>query len=459
MRMDSKASGEHDDRSELRATVRLAVPVVFVQLGFMTMGVVDTLMVGRLSATALAAVALGNLYFFNVAIFSQGTLMALDPLVAQAIGANEKDAVSRAIQRGLLIAIMLSVLTALLLAPAAPMLRLLRQPAEIIPDAAAYARISIAGAIPYLAFVVLRQSLQAMHRVAPIVWTMVVANVTNAGLNWVFVYGHLGSPALGVAGSAIATAISRWLMTALLLMLAWRELRPALIPMRSDSWQWQPIARMLGIGLPIGAQQGLEVSAFGAIGLLMGVIGTVAMAAHQIAITLASLTFMVPLGVATAGAVRVGHAIGAGDEARARAAVRAAYICGVGFMTLTAAAFLSMPHLLSRMFTRDIEVATLASLLLPIAGVFQVFDGAQAVGAGVLRGAGDTTAPLYVMLASYWIVGVPVSAYLGFRTNLGAAGLWWGFVVSLAAVAIVLLLRIRTVFSRGLTRVRVESAG
>jgi len=459
MRMDSKASGEHDDRSELRATVRLAVPVVFVQLGFMTMGVVDTLMVGRLSATALAAVALGNLYFFNVAIFSQGTLMALDPLVAQAIGANEKDAVSRAIQRGLLIAIMLSVLTALLLAPAAPMLRLLRQPAEIIPDAAAYARISIAGVIPYLAFVVLRQSLQAMHRVAPIVWTMVVANVTNAGLNWVFVYGHLGSPALGVAGSAIATAISRWLMTALLLMLAWRELRPALIPMRSDSWQWQPIARMLGIGLPIGAQQGLEVSAFGAIGLLMGVIGTVAMAAHQIAITLASLTFMVPLGVATAGAVRVGHAIGAGDEARARAAVRAAYICGVGFMTLTAAAFLSMPHLLSRMFTRDIEVATLASLLLPIAGVFQVFDGAQAVGAGVLRGAGDTTAPLYVMLASYWIVGVPVSAYLGFRTNLGAAGLWWGFVVSLAAVAIVLLLRIRTVFSRGLTRVRVESAG
>jgi len=459
MRMDSKASGEHDDRSELRATVRLAVPVVFVQLGFMTMGVVDTLMVGRLSATALAAVALGNLYFFNVAIFSQGTLMALDPLVAQAIGANEKDAVSRAIQRGLLIAIMLSVLTALLLAPAAPMLRLLRQPAEIIPDAAAYARISIAGVIPYLAFVVLRQSLQAMHRVAPIVWTMVVANVTNAGLNWVFVYGHLGSPALGVAGSAIATAISRWLMTALLLMLAWRELRPALIPMRSDSWQWQPIARMLGIGLPIGAQQGLEVSAFGAIGLLMGVIGTVAMAAHQIAITLASLTFMVPLGVATAGAVRVGHAIGAGDEARARAAVRAAYICGVGFMTLTAAAFLSMPHLLSRMFTRDIEVATLASLLLPIAGVFQVFDGAQAVGAGVLRGAGDTTAPLYVMLASYWIVGVPVSAYLGFRTNLGAAGLWWGFVVSLAAVAIVLLLRIRTVFGRGLTRVRVESVG
>ena len=457
--MTSKASGDPDERSELRATVRLAVPVVFVQLGFMTMGVVDTLMVGRLSARVLAAVALGNLYFFNVAIFGQGTLMALDPLVAQAIGAKETDAVARAIQRGLLIALVLSVATALLLAPAAPMLRLLRQPAEIIPEAASYVRISIAGVLPYFAFVVLRQSLQAMHRVAPIVLTMVVANLTNAALNWVFVYGHLGSPAMGVAGSSIATAISRWLMTVLLLVLAWKELRPALVPIRSDSWQWPPIMRMLGIGLPIGAQQGLEVSAFGAIGLLMGVIGTVAMAAHQIAITLAALTFMVPVGVATAAAVRVGHAIGAGDDARARAAVRAAYICGVGFMTITAAVFLSMPHLLSAAFTRDAEVVAVASLLLPIAGIFQVFDGAQAVGAGVLRGAGDTTAPLYVMLGSYWILGVPISAYLGFRTSLGAAGLWWGFVASLAAVAIVLLLRIRTVFGRGLRRVSVESVG
>jgi len=180
------------------------------------------------------------------------------------------------------------------------------------------------------------------------------------------------------------------------------------------------------------------------------------MAAHQIAITLASLTFMVPVGVATAAAVRVGHAIGAGDDARARAAVRAAYMCGVGFMTCTAVVFLSMPHLLSVTFTRDASVAALAALLLPIAGIFQVFDGAQAVGAGVLRGAGDTTAPLYVMLGAYWIVGVPVSAYLGFRTSLGPAGLWWGFVVSLAAVAIVLWLRIRTVFGRELRRVQVE---
>jgi len=433
--------------------VALAVPVVFVQLGFMAMGAVDTLMVGRLSATMLAAVALGNLYFFNVSIFSAGTLMALDPLVAQAVGARDQRGITRAMQRGLVLSVLLSVGTCLLLAPAAPLLRALRQPAEIVPDAAAYLHVSIAGVLPFLAFVVLRQSLQAMHRVAPIVVTILAANGTNAALNWVFVYGHLGSPALGVVGSAVATAVSRWMMFLLLLALAWRDLAAHLHPWRADTWQAGSLRAMLAIGMPIGAQQALEAGAFGAIGLLMGVLGTLEMAAHQIAITLASLTFMVPLGVATAAAVRVGHAIGAGDDRRARDAIRAAYLCGVGFMTLTAIAFLTLPGPLAAAFTGDTRVVALASVLIPIAGVFQVFDGAQAVGAGVLRGAGDTTAPLVVMLGAYWLLGVPVSAYLGFETRLGAQGLWWGFVVSLAAVAMFLLLRIRVVFARPVRRV------
>jgi MATE family multidrug resistance protein len=211
---------------------------------------------------------------------------------------------------------------------------------------------------------------------------------------------------------------------------------------------------MLRIGLPIGAQQGLEAAAFGAIGLLMGVLGTIEMAAHQVAITLAAFTFMVPLGVGSATAVRVGRAIGAADMPRARAAIRASYLCGVGFMAITAIAFIWVPHLLAAAFTPDVRVIALASTLIPIAGVFQMFDGGQAVGAGVLRGAGDTKAPLVTMLASYWLFGVPVSAYLGFRTSLGAAGLWWGFVVSLAGVAIFLFLRIRVVFAQSVGRVR-----
>ena len=432
----------------------LAVPVVLVQLGFMLMGVVDTLMVGRVSARVLAAVALGNLYYFNVTILATGSLMALDPIVAQAVGAGESESVARAMQRGLIIAAGFCVLCALLIAPAPAVLTALRQPGEIVPDASTYLRISIIGLAPYLVFVVLRQSLQAMHRVAPIVWTVILANLSNAGFNWVFVYGHLGSPALGAAGSAIATAISRWLMLLLLLGGAWRELRPLMLPVRQGIGSWPALSQMLRIGLPIGAQQGLEAAAFGAIGLLMGVLGTIEMAAHQVAITLAAFTFMVPLGVGSATAVRVGRAIGASDMTRARAAIRAAYLCGVGFMALTAIAFIWVPHLLAAAFTPDGRVIALASTLIPIAGVFQMFDGGQAVGAGVLRGAGDTKAPLITMLASYWLVGVPVSAYLGFRTSLQAAGLWWGFVVSLAGVAIFLFLRIRVVFAQTVGRVR-----
>jgi MATE family multidrug resistance protein len=443
-------------RSELTATIRLAVPVVLVQLGFMLMGVVDTLMVGRLSAAALAAVAIGNLYFFNVTIFGSGTLMALDPIIAQAVGAGDDETVARSLQRGLVLSLGLSVLTIALLAPATPVLRALHQPAEIIPDTSAYVRISIVGVAPYFAFVVLRQSLQALHRVAPIVATVVVANLVNAFFNWVFVYGHLGSPPLGVAGSAIATSIGRWLMLLLLLAMAWRDLRPHVTPARDGIFSWPALERMLVIGAPIGAQQALEAGAFGAIGLLMGLIGTTAVAAHQIAITLAAFTFMVPLGVGSAAAVRVGHAIGAGDSVRARAAIRAAYLAGVGFMTLTALVFLGAPHLLARAFTTDVAVIDLAAALIPIAGFFQVFDGGQAVGAGVLRGAGDTTAPLAAMLTGYWMLGVPVSAYLGFRTSLGPAGLWWGFVISLAAVAVFLFVRIRRVFSRAVDRVVVS---
>ena len=439
---------------ELRATVALAVPVVLVQLGFMLMGVVDTLMVGRVSARVLAAVALGNLYYFNVTILATGSLMALDPIVAQAVGAGESESVARAMQRGLIIAAGFCVLCALLIAPAPTVLTGLRQPGEIVPDASIYLRISLIGLAPYLVFVVLRQSLQALHRVAPIVWTVIVANLANAGFNWVFVYGHLGSPALGAAGSAIATAISRWLMLLLLLAGAWRELRPLMLPVREGIGSWPALSQMLRIGLPIGAQQGLEAAAFGAIGLLMGVLGTIEMAAHQVAITLAAFTFMVPLGVGSATAVRVGRAIGASDMIRARAAIRAGYLCGVGFMAITAVAFIWLPHVLAAAFTPDTRVIALASTLIPIAGVFQMFDGGQAVGAGVLRGAGDTKAPLVTMLASYWLVGVPVSAYLGFRTSLRAAGLWWGFVVSLAGVAIFLFLRIRVVFAETVGRVR-----
>ena len=442
--------------SELRATISLALPVVLVQIGMMFMGVVDTVMVGHVSARVLAAVALGNLYFFNAIVLANGTLMALDPVIAQAVGAGDMEAVSRAVQRGIILAIGLSVVTALLIVPAHAVLVLTRQQPEIIPDTTAYLEISIPGVLPFLVFVVFRQTLQALHRVAPIVWTIIGANLCNAGLNWVFVYGHLGSPALGASGSALATLASRWLMAIALLVFAWPSLRPHLIPTRRDARLVTPLRRLLQLGIPVGLQQLLESGAFGAIGLMMGMLGTTEMAGHQIAITLAALTFMVPLGVAAAASVRVGRAVGARDQARAKQAARAAFISGMGFMSFTALLFLAAPRLLASTFTSDAGVIAIAGILIPVAGVFQIFDGAQAVGAGVLRGLGDTRAPLIGMIAGYWLIGLPVSLLLGFHTSLRAAGLWWGFVASLSIVALFLAWRIRVLFRREILRVRVD---
>ncbi|MEO7458391.1 MAG: MATE family efflux transporter [Gemmatimonadaceae bacterium] len=430
-------------RTELAAMSRLAFPIVLAQVGLMLMGVVDTLMVGRVSSTALAAVALGNLFFVTVVVPASGTLMVLDPVVAQAIGARDDDGVALGIQRGFVLAGMLGVVFAAMMLPVRQLFVLFHQPAELVPVATSYVLVSIPGVIPFLVFVVLRQSLQAFGKTRALIGVIVVSNLLNALLNWVFVYGHLGSPAMGATGSAWATLISRWMMLVPLLAFGWPVLRSSLTPWRRESFARAPLVQMLRMGLPIGFMQLLEFSAFSAIGLLMGMLGTVEMAAHQIAINLASLTFMVPLGVGAAAAVRVGHAAGAGDTEGARESARAALVCGAGFMVCTAILLVLLPRAIAGWYTTDVPVVALAAVLIPIAGVFQVFDGIQAVCAGVLRGLGDTRVPFLINLCGFWLAGMPVSIYLGFRTSLGAAGLWWGFVAGLLAVATMLLVRTR----------------
>lgn len=440
--------------SELRETVVLALPMVLVQVGMMAMGFIDTVMVGHVSGAVLAAVGLGNIYFFNITVFGIGTLMALDPLVSQAIGARDDRSVALATQRGAILALGISVVMIGAMLPSAWVLRALGQPDRLIPETSAYLIISAGGVIPFFAFVVFRQTLQAIGRIAPLVWTIVLSNILNASLNWVFVYGHLGSPAMNARGSAIATLISRWVMTFALFYLARRELAPRFKPIVPGVADRTALWSMVKLGAPIGAQQMLEALAFGAVGLLMGRLGSNELAAHQAAINLAALTFMVPVGVGAAASVRVGRAVGAGDAAGARAATHAAYVCGVGFMCLTALGFLAFPRQLAAWMTSDLAVIPIAAALIPVAGIFQVFDGGQAVGAGVLRGFGDTRVPLISMLGGYWLLGLPISVWLGFHTRMREVGLWSGFVVSLGIVAIFLLLRIRVLLRRDVRRLQ-----
>lgn len=442
-------------RSELRALLTLAMPIVVIQVGVMFMGVVDTLMVGHLSAQALAAVAIGNLYFFGFAILAQGVLHVLDPLVAQAVGAEDHASITRALQRGMVLACLLSLPISLFLLPVEPLLALAGQPAEVIPLAGDYVWWMIPGTVPFFAFVVLRQTLQAMHHTRSIVWCILVANLFNAGLNWILIFGHAGVPALGVVGAALATTMSRWLMALLLVGLSWSHLRAYLRPFQRKALDPAPILRMLALGLPIGSQMLLEFGAFAAIALLMGRLGTIQVAGHQIAINLASLTFMVPLGISSAAAVLVGNAVGRGDAIGARRSARTALFCGAGFMCVTALIFLATPGVLARLYTSEGVVLAVAVSLIPVAGVFQVFDGLQAVGAGVLRGLGDTRAPMIINVLGFWLFGMPVSVYLGFTAGLGPRGLWWGFVAGLGAVAILLLIRIRKRLRMTMQRVRI----
>ncbi len=446
-------------RADVRATVALALPVTTVQVGMMLMGVVDAMMVGRISAEALAAVAIGNLYFFTLAVFGMGILMSLDPVVSQAVGAGDRSGIARAVQRGLVIAAAVSTVVSLLLVPGEQLLTLIRQPAEVVPTAAGYARASILGVAPFFAFAVFRQTLQAMGIVRPIVVVIVAANALNALLNWMLVFGKLGAPALGPVGSGWASSLSRLAMAAGLLALGWRALRPALRPLRRDALAWRPFTRMLRIGVPIGIQHQLEMGAFGLVAVLMGWFGATEVAAHHVAINLASLTFMVPLGIAAAGAVLVGQAVGRGDEAAARRAAATAVLGGFGVMTLSAVLFLTLPGPLARLYTDDLPAIALAVTLIPIAGVFQVFDGVQVVSSGVLRGVGDTRAPLAINLFGFWFIGLPVSLLAAFTFGMGPVGLWWGLVAGLMVVAVALLVRLRVRFRRPLARLQLDDHG
>jgi MATE family multidrug resistance protein len=391
--------------------VRLALPVAIVQVAIMTMGAVDTIMVGRVSPTDLAAVALGNLYFFGVAVFGMGVLFALDPVIAQAVGARDDVGIARGVQRGGVLSLVLTVLATLLLLPAGRVLALLNQPDDVVPVAAGYALASIPRILPFYLFNVLRQSLQAMGRVAPILITALLANVANVFFNWVLIFGNLGAPAMGAVGSGWATSLSRWFMTFALLAIAWPLLRSAVRPLRRDALALRPLVRFVRLGAPIGAQQFLEFGVFGAAGILMGWMGTIAMASA-----------------------------GAG------------LLTGTGFMACTAVLFLTAPDFLARVYTNEAPVIQIAALLLPIAGIFQVFDGIQVVAAGVLRGVADTRVPMLVNLIGFWAVGLPVSAWLGFGLDLGPPGLWWGLAAGIGAVAALLLLRVRARFGRDLRR-------
>jgi MATE family multidrug resistance protein len=372
------------------------------------------------------------------------------------MGARDEVGVARAVQRGLVVAALISIPVSIAYIPAAAAFRLMDQPPEVVPIAAGYVHACLPGLLPMLWFIALRQSLQAMGRVRPVLLAVIAANIANVFLNWVFVYGRLGAPPLGAVGTGVASSLCRFLMCGAILAAGWAQLGPRLRPWRPEAFALKPLLRVFSLGAPVGLMTMLEFMAFGATGILMGLLGTTPMAGHQIALTLASVTFMVPLGIAASGSVLVGHAVGREDLAGARRESGATLLLGVGFMTLSALVFLLFPRVLAGAFTTDAAVLAVAAMLLPIAGVFQVFDGIQVVSAGLLRGMGDTRYPMLGNVIGFWVLGIPAGALLTFVFDWGPKGLWWGCVVGLASVAVLLLARTGVLLRRGVVRVRVD---
>ena len=424
----------------------LALPVVLAELGWMTMGIVDTLMVGRISPEAIGAVGLGNALFMGVGVFAMGLLLGLDTLVSQAYGAGKLEECHRWLHHGVVLSVVLTVpLMALLWGIAASLdswgldsgvLRLTRPYLELVAW----------SVLPLLLYAAFRRYLQAMDAVRPVMIALLLANVMNAAVNWILIFGHFGAPALGVSGAAWATVASRSVMAGILLaaiVFRERDLEPGLFetPLRVEA-PW--IRRLFALGFPAAMQITLEVGVFAAAGVLAARLAPVALAAHQIALNVAGFTFMVPLGVSAAGAVRVGQALGRRDPEGAARSGWTAVLFGALFMSVAAAVFLLFPRALIGAFTSDAGVLEVGVSLLAVAAVFQLFDGLQGVSTGVLRGAGDTRTPMLWNLAGHWLIGLPLGYALCFTAGLGVIGLWWGLSVGLIICGIALLLGVKS---------------
>lgn len=419
----------------------LATPVVMAELGWVTMGIVDTIMVGDLGVSAIGAVGLSSMLFVAVAVFAMGLLLGLDPLVAQNFGARRLDECHRWLVDGIWLGIVVTPpMVAVIFAMNASM-TLWGLPAEVLALSQPYLAILTCSLPPLLMYVAFRRYLQAMNVVRPVMFALVAANIVNAIANWVLINGHWGAPAMGVRGSAYATLAARIFMAGWLLIVIVRHEAHVTPRLRDTPLAIDParLRRLFWLGFPAAGQTVFEVGVFTAATALVARVSAEALAAHQIVLNFASLTFMIPLGVASAAAVRVGQAIGRGDPRGAASAGWTAIAIGVGFMASAALVFFIVPRALIRLFTDDATVIELGVSLLFVAAVFQLFDGIQGVVTGALRGLANTRTAMLWNLVGHWTIGLPLGYLMCFRWGLGVVGLWWGLSVGLMICGVALL--------------------
>jgi MATE family multidrug resistance protein len=429
---------------EVRRLSRLAAPLVTAQLAAMSLWVVDVLMLGRVGVEALDAAALGRLWLMSTSVVVMGLLLGLDPVAAQAYGAGDRRALVLAGQRGLVTVVLLTPLWLGLTLATGPALRLLGQEEALAAVAHRYVLAQLPGLPCFYAYVVLRHWLQAQGRMKPVMWGAITVNGVNVFANWVLIFGNLGFPALGAVGAGIATGLSFAYLFAFVAFAA--HALGAESPFRGwrrETLEPRAVGRLLALGAPVGAQIGLEYWAFSVSTVWAGWLGADQLAAHTIVVSISALAFMVPMGISFATVTRVGNLIGARDFAGAQRAGWVALGMAVAAMTVTAVGLVAGRWLLPRAYTDDLAVLAFCASILPVAGAFQVGDGVQVVGAGILRGMGRTVPAALIMFLGFYAVALPLAYLLAFRAGAGLVGIWWGLAAGLTVVALLLVLWLR----------------
>jgi multidrug resistance protein, MATE family len=427
------------NRDELRALVRLAVPLAAQQAGVQLMGNVDTALLGRYSDAALAGSGVGNNLLFGITSLGLGLVMGMDTVVPQALGGGRTDDARRAVGAGVRLAVLVGLILTLAVFGTPLVLGLAHVDPAIVSEARPYIYLRAVGIVPFLITIALRSYLAAHHRTRPLIIAVIAGNLVNFGLDLVLIFGvpALGIPRMGVLGAALATTVVQ-LLTVLVYVAGVRSLDgPAPRP-RSTGADMIAIAK---VGAPVGGQIFAEVGIFGVATVIAGTLGELPAAAHSIALNIASLTFSFAVGIAAATSVQVGHATGAGNIALARRRGLLGLGVGLAVMACFAAAFGIVPAIIARAFTADVTVIAATVPLLHIAAAFQLFDGIQAVGAGALRGLGHTRETLWGNLVGHYLVGLPVVLLLGYTAGLGITGVWWGLSAGLAATGTYLFVR------------------
>lgn len=432
-----------DYRPHFKANIRLATPIIIGQVGQIVVNIADNVMVGRLGAAELASVSLANALFISIIVIGMGISFALPPLVAEAQGQKADRLISSYTKHSLVLNFLFAFIAIPLIELAIPLMSYWGQEPQVVELAGQYLRISAYTLVPFMLFQTFRCYADGSSETVPAMVAMLVGNVINIFCNYMFIYGKWGAPALGVEGAALGTLISRVGMLFLLLFIIYKRkhLWKHLQAMDLRTYQSKEFKKLLNLGIPTSLQGFFEISAFGGAAVLAGMISKEVQAAHQIAINLASISFLVCTGLAMAATIRVGNQFGKSNREPLRHAGFSAIMQVAFFMACTAILYIVLREFLPSLYVDNKEVIQIAAALLVWAAIFQIPDGIQVTAIGALRGMQDVRRPTVITFVAYWLFALPVSYFLAFNAGLGAVGIWIGLTIGLTISAFFMVWR------------------